>query len=181
MHAALEKRLRRLRAGLLYAEATASAQRSALEAMVAVGAQIRAMLAERGVDPGEVAALRRVDEAAAELAALPPRADRHEDAAPAGADVVAGREVEEFVRQLVRLALVHYADGERPDPAHASLMQWHAWCLATPAPRCPAILSDPEVALYRTMLLGGEGARRCDGRNEAIRPCSRRSIGRSCG
>ncbi|HVB18556.1 MAG TPA: hypothetical protein VNF04_18660 [Stellaceae bacterium] len=157
MHPALEKRLKRLQSDLHHAEGTAAARRSGLRALVEVGRRLRRMVAERGVDPAGVAAFKAVDEAAAALAALPcGSAARAAEAAWLAAQ--ASRDPgDDFCCRLVRLALLHFADGKRPDPAHASLMEWHAWCLLTPASRHdPNILADPAVQLHQRMLrLGG--------------------------
>ncbi len=152
----LEKRLQRLQADLMGAEDAASARRNGLRALVAVGGNLRRMLAQRGVDPAQVAAMRNVDEAAAELAAM--GAGGHAPAA-AGPAYGSGRDADDFIRQLVALALLHYADGERPDPACASLMEWHAWCLVTPASKHErSILLDPDVVRYQRVLRLGSGA-----------------------
>lgn len=157
MHPALEKRLQRLHADLRREAGAALARREGLQARVAVGGKIRRMLVERGIDPAEIVALRQVDEAAAELAEIAGAGGRDAEAA-ADAGPSFGREPEGFIRELVRMALLHYADGERPDPARSSLMEWHAWCLVTPQSRHhPNILRDPELVRYRQMLRLGCG------------------------
>ena len=168
MRPALDKRLKRLRAGVAQpARAREEARREALRARVAIGGRLREMLVARGVDPAQVAALRPIEEAAAELAALPgggaeaKRAPKEPDeqTAELWAAARGGGGADGFIRELVRLALLHYADGQRPDPARDSLMQWQAWCLVTPAsPGEPSILVDPEVARYREMLQRETGA-----------------------
>lgn len=160
MRPALEKRLQRLHADLRREERAALAPREGLRARVAVGGEIRRMLVERGIDPAEIVALRQVDEAAAELAEMGYAGGRDaEAAADAGHGI--GREAEGFIRELVRLALLHYADGERPDPARSSLMEWHAWCLVTPQSRHHRnIPLDPEVVRYQQMLRLGRGGPR---------------------
>jgi hypothetical protein len=132
MQRALEKRLQRLQADLRREEGAAQTWRQALEARVSIGGKLRQMLRQRGVDPAEIAALRSVDEWAAELAETSGGAGEDDAAAPAAIGSNGEREAEDFYQQLARMALLHFGDGERPDPAHASLMEWHAWCLVTP-------------------------------------------------
>ncbi|HLY45125.1 MAG TPA: hypothetical protein VKQ73_06070 [Stellaceae bacterium] len=163
MRPALDRRLKRLRAGLMQPVDAQELRREALRARVALGGKLRDMLVARGVDPAQVAALRPIEEAAAELAAMPGGGGRaaEVDCAPESPaeppselweTAPGGAEAGGFIRELVRMALLYYADGQRPDPARDSLMQWHAWCLVTPSPGEPSILLDPEVARYRQML-----------------------------
>ena len=154
MHPGLEKRLKRLAADLMQAENAALAHRRMLRSRVAFGTRLREMLAARGVDPAEIVMLRVVDEAAAELAAMPTRDD---DAADGPAGNGDWRAAADLYRRITRLALLHFADGERPGRG-SSLMEWHAWCLVNPAsPHHPNILLDPEVQLYQRMLRLGSG------------------------
>jgi hypothetical protein len=173
LHPAFERRLTQLQADLLRAEGAALARREALRALVTVAASIRRMLVQRGIDPADIAALRPAEAEAAELGDMPAGAFCHDEAVggPSGgshgrsngcSDARGdGRAAGEFVRQLAAVALLHFGDGERPDPARSSLLEWHAWCLVTPASRHhPNILADPEVARYRQMLRLGSGASR---------------------
>jgi hypothetical protein len=134
-----------------------------LRVLVEVGGNLRQLLAERGVDPAEVVMLRVVDEAAAELAAMPEGAGGRDEAAAAererrDAERADWREADAVFDKLVRLALLHYADGRRPEPARSSLMEWLAWCMVTPqSPHHPNILLDPEVVEYQRMLRLGSG------------------------
>jgi len=156
MQAAFEKRLKRLAADFMQQEDAASAYRSTLRARVAVGSRVRQMLAERGVDPASVTALGHVEAAAGELAELP--GGGREDLPAAAIDPRAERDAASFTHELVRMALLHFAAGERPNPASSSLMEWHAWCLVTPAsPHHPNILRDPEIVRYQRMLRLGSG------------------------
>jgi len=111
MHPALEKRLKRLHAELMQEEGAALARRSGLRACVAVGASIRRMLVQRGVDPAEIAAMRQVDKAAAELAEMPDGAGGRDAEAASQADSSGVRHGDDFLRELVKLALLHYADA----------------------------------------------------------------------
>lgn len=113
-------------------QAAAFDRRQASQAAAAILARLRAMLIARGIDPAEIAALRRLGEAAAEPAAALPGDGAEDKSAPAGSS---GSAAEELARRLAALALPHYRDGgRRPDPAQASVMEWYAWCLVAPPP-----------------------------------------------
>ena len=158
MRQGLEKRLERLGADLMQAEAAGLARRAMLRARVAVGAELRRLLAERGVDPASVAALRTAEAAAAELAALPDGSAARAAEAVWHAEQADAPAAERFARRLVAIALLSYAEGERPDAARSSLAEWRAWCLVTPGSRhAPSVLADPEVQQYQRMLRLGSG------------------------
>jgi hypothetical protein len=136
MHPGFEKRLSRVRLDARIGTAMIGDRRATLEAEVAVGALLRSMLAERGVDPEQVKALRRLDRAAAELATLPERTAAEvaeETNAAAHTDTDGENPIELLLHRLARLAAVNLADGRRPDLDGSAPAEWLAWCLVTPA------------------------------------------------
>ncbi|HEY1260527.1 MAG TPA: hypothetical protein VGF34_14865 [Stellaceae bacterium] len=127
-----EQRLGRARADAARRETAISDQRTGLEARVAFGTLLRRMLAERGVDPAQVEALRWADQAAAELALLPKPSAAQAAEAAAQAEPGDSDPTELLYARLARLAAANFADGRRPDPAGSSPAEWLAWCLVTP-------------------------------------------------
>jgi hypothetical protein len=112
-----DRRLQRLAERYVSTETEAEQWRAGLEARLEFCRVLREMLAELGVDPAQVRMLRVCDEAAAELAAGPPRALIGGKNAPADA----------LALKLEDLA-GRYRDDPTIDFADASLMQVFAWC-----------------------------------------------------
>jgi hypothetical protein len=107
-------------------------RRSSLRAAAAIGAVVRATLLEAGIDPAAVAAMRRVEAAESELAALPDSdalriADSAVFARRSGGENADA--LQRFATQISKLAARCRAEAP-PDPAQASPAMWFAWSLA---------------------------------------------------
>jgi len=150
MHPAIDKRLKRLRADMMRAEDDEIAHRLVLRARVEVGNNLRRMLQERGIDPATILMMRVVDEAAAELARKPDNPGwRAAEAAWQAAQPNRDGDADSLYEEIVRIALIHFADGHRP-PLNDSLMVWFAWCIATPASKYePSPFNDYFVQSYQ--------------------------------
>jgi hypothetical protein len=170
MHPAIEKRLKRLRADLMFAEDQEIAHRRMLRARIEVGNKLRQMLQERGVDPASIKMMSAVDEAEAELARKPDSpAWRDAEAAWEAAQPNRDREIDAFYGEIVRIALIHFADGHQPGPG-GSLMEWHAWCIATPASKHePSPFNDYFVQSYQRFYHQSVAADLANSRGRPIR------------
>ena len=120
-------RLARLTASRMWADNDAAGRRATLEARIAIASAVRVSLTQLGIDPTTVAALRRSDETARELAMT--AAPRKPDGDAAG-----------WESRIERMALF-YRDGGAIDFVHASLAQILAWCVSqtatTPGRKAP--------------------------------------------
>jgi hypothetical protein len=152
MQPAIEKRLKRLRADLMLVEDQEIAHRRSLRARIEVGNSLRRMLRERGIDPASIKMMSVVDQAEAELARKPDTpAWRDAEAAWLATQPNRDREVDAFYSEIIRMALIHFADGHQPGPS-GSLMEWHAWCIATPASKHePSLFNDRQVQAYQRL------------------------------
>jgi hypothetical protein len=124
-----EVRLRRLVQRAAADERAALEGRERLRARAAIGAAVRTWLTQAGIEAARAEMLRLADEAAAEPAAA--AAEPGERASPQGDLARLDPRLGEETGRLV--ARYRHGDVPDPDPAHASLAELFAWCLARQA------------------------------------------------
>jgi hypothetical protein len=122
MSRAGEVRLARLEAGRERAGSEKRHHLAGLRAVVELCATVREAVLAAGADPAEIAALRRGEEAAAELAA----AARAPGRRPAGMPAPEHDPSAQLAAELARIARQH-AGGGMPAAAESSLAEWLAW------------------------------------------------------
>jgi len=157
-----EVRLARLETGREQAGAQGRRYRAGLRATANVCTILREAAQAAGIDPAEIWALRRGEEAVAELAALgdTPKLQRADEAA-GNTDARRGEADPHgaLASELSRLAR-RYTDKSAPDPVNSSLAEWFSWALAPPRPGEPKSPTDsPSV----------DGRRLSGGRRHASR------------
>lgn len=128
--------LERLKRQSRHVDLSAAIDRVYLRDVVWKAAQVRAILAELGIDPDRVPALIRAEGAAAKLAAIPDtpelrRADRELLAADERANPVEGEHPWESVVRKIKKGVRYWAEtGRTPDFGEASFPTIFEWCLA---------------------------------------------------